>query len=122
MPSNLSTLETTELYRTINDNNNWLRFPVTFVGIQKANYRSKPDGMETDYQFWFVFLRENLVSGDVVYSRVVRICRNDPGSEMTSGGAKYFSTYMKARIFCKRDKPSGQEFTTTLDYIYDSIS
>ena len=119
-PSDPSTLETTELFRTINANNNWLRFPVTFVGSQKVDYSSTSSA--TDFQFWFVFLRENLVSGDVIYSRLVRICRNDPGSEMTSGGARYFTTYMKARIFCKRDKPSSLEFTGTLDYIYNGIS
>jgi hypothetical protein len=52
----------------------------------------------------------------------VRICRNDPGSQLTSGGAKYFTTFMKARIFCQRDKPSGLQFTGTLDYIYNSIT
>ena len=119
-----SDLETTELFRTINDNNNWLRFPVTFVGVQKADYdpSTSPTNRETDYQFWFVFLRENLVSGNVVYSRLVRICRNDPGSDTSSGGANFFTTYMKARIFCKRDKPSSLEFTASLDFIYNSIS
>lgn len=123
-PSDPSSLETTELFRTISSNNNWLRFPVTFVGSYRADYSHafSPTQREADYQFWFVFLRENLVSDNVIYSRLVRICRNDPGSITTSGGARYFTTYMKARIFCERDKPSSLEFTATIDYIYNSIS
>ncbi|CAI8036885.1 Semaphorin-1A [Geodia barretti] len=36
------------------------------------------------------------------------------------GGARHFSTFMKARIFC--DKPSTLEFADTLDYVYNSIT
>ena len=122
--TNPNTLETTELYRTINANNNWLRFPVTFVGIERADYSSQysPNQREGDYQFWFLIFRENLVIGDVVYSRVARICRNDPGSANPLDGSQYFTTFMKARIFCERHKPSSLEFTATLDYTYNSIS
>ena len=38
--SDPNTLETTELFRTISANNNWLRFPVTFVGLERADYNS----------------------------------------------------------------------------------
>ena len=94
------------------------------MGSYRADYAvTAPATTASDYQFWFVFLRENLVSSEVIYSRLVRICRNDPGSTVTSAdGANYFTTYMKARIFCERDKPSGLEFTGTLDYQYNSIS
>ena len=124
-PSDPNSLQTTELFSTISANNNWLRFPVTFVGSYRADYAvTFPAITASDYQFWFVFLRENLVSSDVIYSRLVRICRNDPGSTPTSAyDPQYFTTYMKARIFCEREKPSGLEFITgTLDYQYNSIS
>ena len=120
-PSNYSSLNTTEWFRTIEANTNWLRFPVTFVGFEKADYlSSRPQ----DYQFWFVLLRENSVSSDdIIYSRLVRICRNDKGSNNNSTeDTPFFTTYMKARIYCERDKPSGREFTGTLDYQYNSIS
>ena len=93
------------------------------MGSHRADYSpTAPAGRNSDYQFWFLLLRENLVTDEVIYSRLVRICRNDPGSQLTSGGAKYFTTFMKARIFCERKKPSSLEFTATLDYIYNSIS
>ena len=116
--SDPNSLATEELFRTISANNNWLTFPVTFVGVEKADYDATN---ASDYQFWFIFLREKLVTDDVIYSRLVRVCRNDPGSMATEeGGARHFSTFMKARIFC--DKPSTLEFADTLDYVYNSIS
>ena len=119
--SDPSSLQTTELFRTEDNNILWLRFPVTFVGSYRADYSPVPPAnMPSDYQFWFVFLRENFFNSDVIYSHLVRICRNDRGSNSTSD--RIFNTYMKARIFCERDKPSGREFTSTLDYQYNSIS
>ena len=95
---------------------------MTFVGVEKADYDVTTENQSpSDYQFWFIFLREKLVTDDVIYSRLVRVCRNDPGSMATEGGgAQHFSTFMKARIFC--DKPSTLEFADTLDYVYNSIS
>jgi hypothetical protein len=120
--SDPNSLATEELFRTISANNNWLTFPVTFVGVEKADYDvTKENQSPSDYQFWFIFLREKLVTDDVIYSRLVRVCRNDPGSMATEGGgAQHFSTFMKARIFC--DKPSTLEFADTLDYVYNSIT
>jgi len=49
--------------------------------------------------------------------------QNDPGSAadpMT--GARHFTTYMKARIYCEREVPTGREFTDSLDYQYNEIS
>ena len=121
MTSDPSNLETTELFRTIDNDNLWLRFPVTFVGSYRADYTPvAPASVPSDYQFWFVFLRENFFDSDVIYSRLVRICRNDQGSNSSSD--PFFNTYMKARIFCERDKPSGRASTSTLDYQYNSIS
>ena len=109
-------LETTELFAT----NSWLNFPVTFVGSYRADYSPVPPAsVASDYQFWFVFLRENFNS-DVIYSHLVRICRNDQGS--SSSPDSLFSTFMKARIFCEQDKPSGRASISTLDYKYNSIS
>ena len=94
------------------------------MGLERADYNPSfsPTERETDYQFWFLFFRENLVTAEVVYSRVARICRNDPGSAQPLDDAHFFTTFMKARIFCERHKPSSLEFTATLDYIYNSIS
>ena len=121
-PSDPDTLETMELFRTISANNNWLTFPVTFVGLERADYPVPQGQPPADYQFWFIFLREKLVTDDVIYSRLARVCRNDPGSMATSDDAHYFTTFMKARIFCRRDKPSSLEFTDTVDFVYNSIS
>ena len=123
-PSDPGTLGTENLFQTINANNNWLRFPVVFVGAERADYSSasSPDQLEADYQFWFIFLREKLVTDDVIYSRLARVCRNDPGSTLTSNGAPYFTTFMKARIFCERSKPPSFDSIHTLDYEYNSIS
>ena len=111
-------LQTTELFSTISANNNWLRFRVTFVGTYRADYAvTAPATTAYDYQFWFVFLRENLVSSDIIHSRLVRICRNNPGSTPTSAyDPHYFTMYIKARIFCEREKSSG------LDYQHNNIS
>ena len=114
--SGSSSLETTELFTT----NSWLNVLVTFVGSYQVDYSPVPPAsVASDYQFWFVFLRENLNS-DVTYSRLVRICRNDKGSN--SSPDSFFSTFIKARIFCERDKPSGRASISTLDYKYNSIS
>ena len=47
--------------------------------------------------------------------------QNDPGSSPTTG-AKHFTTYMKARIYCEREVPSGREFVGALDYQYNDMS
>ena len=121
--SDPDSLATEELFRTISANNNWLTFPVTFVGVQRADYSVMNEQSPSDYQFWFIFLREQLVTDNVIYSRLVRVCRNDPGSMATDGGAaRHFSTFMKARIFCVRDKPTTLEFIDSLDFVYNSIS
>ena len=124
MPSDPDTLGTDNLFQTINANNNWLRFPVVFVGAEKADYSPTPSstGLEEDYQFWFIFLREKLVTDDIIYSRLARVCRNDPGSTSTSNGSPYFTTFMKARIFCERSKPASFDSIHTLNYEYNSIS
>ena len=126
MNSDPTSLEMTELFRT----NSWLHFPVTFVGSYRADYSPVPPASAaSDYQFWFIFLRENSNSdvffqegfdSDVIYSHLVRICRNDQGSNSSSDS--FFNTFMKARIFCERNKPSGRASTNTLDYKYNSIS
>lgn len=118
--SDPNTLSSDELFRTINANNNWLTFPVTFVGVEKADYEVPAGSPPANYQFWFILLREKLMTGDLIHSRLVRVCRNDPGS--MSDGDRHFTTFMKARIFCKKDKPSTLEFTDTLDFQYDSIT
>ena len=116
MNSDPSTLETTELFKT----NLWVHFPVNFVGSYRVDYSPVPSAsVDSDYQFWFVFLREKSNS-DIIYSRLVRICRNDRGSNSSSDSV--FNTFMKARIFCERDKPFGRASTSTLDYKYNSIS
>lgn len=117
-------LETETLFQTINANNNWLRFPVVFVGAEKADYSSSfsPTQREGDYQFWFLFLKERQVTNDVIQSQLARVCRNDPGSSLTANGARYFSTFMKARIFCEKSTPANFESIHTLDYDYNSIS
>ncbi|XP_064387037.1 semaphorin-4B-like isoform X2 [Halichondria panicea] len=96
----------------------WLKSPVTFVDYYRADYL--PPTVEVlsvsggtprpeDYHFYFVFIRENTASGtEVIHSQVVRICRNDPG---VNG---FFSTYMKARIYCMM-------FIGANDYIYNNI-
>ncbi|CAI8022690.1 Endothelin-converting enzyme 1 [Geodia barretti] len=124
MPSDPDTLGTDNLFQTINANNNWLRFPVVFVGAEKADYSPTPSstGLEEDYQFWFIFLREKLVTDDIIYSRLARVCRNDPGSTSTSNGSPYFTTFMKARIFCERSKPASFDSIHTLNYEYNSIT
>ena len=114
--SDSSSLETTELFRT----NLWMHFPVTFVGLHKADYSPVPPAsVASDYQFWFVFLRESFNS-DVIYSRLVRICRNDQGS--SSSPDSFFNSFMMARILCERNKPSERASTSSLDYKYNSIS
>ena len=125
MPSDPGTLTTEDLFQTINANNNWLRFPVVFVGSERADYSavSSPTQRDTDYQFWFIFLRERLSTlNDVIHSQLARVCRNDPGSTLTANGAHFFSTFIKARILCRRSKPPTFESIHTLDYEYNSIS
>ena len=123
-PSDPGTLATADLFQTINANNNWLRFPVVFVGSERADYSpsSSPTQREADYQFWFIFLRERVVTDDTIHSQLARVCRNDPGSTLTASGARYFSTIMKARIQCERSKPPTFDSIHTLDYQYNSIS
>ena len=48
--------------------------------------------------------------------------QNDPGSTPDMTGARHFTTYMKARIYCEREVPSGREFVGALDYQYNDIS
>ena len=50
--------------------------------------------------------------------------KNDPGSDPdpTMGGARHFTTYLKARIYCEREVPTGREFVGALDYQYNDIS
>ena len=43
--------------------------------------------------------------------------QNDPGS----ANGDYFTTYMKARIYCEREVPPGRQFTGTIDYQYNEI-
>ena len=37
-------------------------------------------------------------------------------------GARHFTTYMKARIYCEREVPSGREFVGALEYQYNDMS
>ena len=49
--------------------------------------------------------------------------QNDPGSAPDSvTGARYFTTYLKARIYCEREVPTGREFVGALDFQYNDIS
>jgi len=49
--------------------------------------------------------------------------QNDPGSTPGSmTGARHFTTYLKARIYCEREVPTGREFVGALDYQYNDIS
>ena len=63
-PSDPETLGTDNMFQTINANNNWLQFPIVFVGAEKANHSPTPSptGLEEDYQFSFIFLREKLIT------------------------------------------------------------
>lgn len=51
--------------------------PVVFVDYRRVNYPELPSTSDAAFQFYFVFLRENfqLNNREVIYSRVVRICR-----------------------------------------------
>ena len=48
--------------------------------------------------------------------------QNDPGSTPDQSGASHFTTYLKARIYCEREVPTGREFVGALDYQYNDIS
>jgi len=49
--------------------------------------------------------------------------QNDPGSNPDPvTGARHFTTYLKARIYCEREVPTGREFVGALDYQYNDIS
>ena len=49
--------------------------------------------------------------------------QNDPGSDPDpQTGARHFTTYLKARIYCEREVPPGREYTGALDYQYNEMS
>ena len=53
------------------------------------------------------------------------ICaQNDMGSVRTDNGARFFTTYMKARIFCEREVPSesNTKYVGAIDYQYNVMS
>ena len=112
----------TEISTAVSINDSWLIYPVSFVGVHRADYDPMPLQPASDYQFWFVFLRENYAESKTpaIQSQIVRICRNDPGTGQGVGSSS-FTTFLKARIFCQKERPSGRNFSGTLDYQYNSI-
>ena len=113
-------LKTEQLFKTKKNIRFWLLFPVTFVGVHKMDYPvTGPAKLPNNYHFWFVFVRENSLENKGLYSHVVRICRNDVGSKTNP---PIFNTYVKARIFCEKQKPATRDYINTLDFDYNSIS
>ncbi|XP_065883725.1 uncharacterized protein [Dysidea avara] len=119
------TIQNSVTYRTITGSINWLRGPATYVDYYADNYTT--DG---SLDFYFIFLREQSVEisgtdSQVIYSRVVRLCKNDPGSGSLAGSsmfrAEYFYTYVKALIFCKVPKPVSGSVPGSTDYQFNSI-
>ena len=48
--------------------------------------------------------------------------QNDKGStNPATDGSHFFTTYMKARIFCEREVPPGREYVGAIDYKYNVI-
>ena len=60
--------------------------------------------------------------GSIAGTNSIFPLQNDPGSAPDMTGARHFTTYMKARIYCEREVPSGREFVGALDYQYNDIS
>ncbi len=48
--------------------------------------------------------------------------QNDPGSILEAGGARHFTSYIKARIYCERTVQPGREFFGSIAYQYNDMS
>ena len=87
----------------------------------EPQWLNKPDfvsAYEIGNHIYF-FLQEPAYEVDngqsIVYSRVIRICKNDDGYEHSSGSFS-FLTYQKARMKCSEDGDTG-----SIPYDYDNL-
>ncbi|VVD03706.1 unnamed protein product, partial [Leptidea sinapis] len=96
------------MLRTTQYDFNWLNEP-QFVG-----------SFEDDLFVYFVFREvavEFLNCGNIIYSRIARVCKNDPGGNLVM--KKNWSTFLKARLNCSvpGDVPFNYDEIQSMEYL-----
>lgn len=61
-------------------------------------------------------------NGYPLHSKAILHFQNDLGSTATDGGARYFTSFLKARIFCVREVPPGRQFVGAVEYQFNVLS
>lgn len=104
---NVSAAVTDATVRTDHNENRIMYNPQDFVGTPIEHN-----------QFIYFFFRERAKEydniGQIIYSRVARVCKNDPGGKTNPLAAK-FTTFLKTRLICS----VGSDFPFSFNEIQD---